>query len=616
MFSGKLFVFLILALSCCFRFLRFSEAKLVQEEVVALEEIAKTMGSTYWEFNADSCEVEMVGVTPVAPKNAEHDIKCECIDANTTNCHVTIITLKGYNLPGVLPPQLVKLPYLREIDFAYNYLNGTIPHEWASMQLTSISVLANRLSGKIPKELGNITTLSYLNLEANQFSGSIPSDLGKLINLQTLMLSSNQLTGNLPPSFAGLINLTDFRINDNKLNGSIPNFIQSWRNLNRLEMHASGLKGPIPPDISFLTNLAKLRISDLDGPSQGFPLLNNVTGLDVLLLRNCNIHGEVPPYIWTMKLLDVFDVSFNQLVGEIPARITADRMRFTFLTGNWFSGDVPESILKEGTNVDLSYNNFTVQGPGEPSCRENMNLNLNLFRSSSSLNSSRRLLPCTETISCPHYSNCLHVNCGGKDTTIKENKTAFTYTGDGDVEGGTAKYFLNVQEYWGFSSTGDYMDDNDFQNTRYIRSLQSSNMPELYLTQRVAPISLTYFHYCMENGEYTVNLHFAEIQFTDDQTYSSLGRRQFDVYVQGRSVWKDFNIEDEAGGALKPLVKRVKNVTVSDNTLEIRFYFAGRGTTRIPVRGVYGPAISAISVISGKFFTFLCVFLCVVHQNF
>ncbi|KDP24891.1 hypothetical protein JCGZ_25153 [Jatropha curcas] len=37
----------------------------------------------------------------------------------------------------------------------------------------------------------------------------------------------------------------------------------------------------------------------------------------------------------------------------------------------------------------------------------------------------------------------------------------------------------------------------------------------------------------MENGNYTVGLHFAEIICTDDNTYSSLGRLIFDIYIQG-----------------------------------------------------------------------------------
>ncbi len=67
-------------------------------------------------------------------------------------------------------------------------------------------------------------------------------------------------------------------------------------------------------------------------------------------------------------------------------------------------------------------------------------------------------------------------------------------------------------------------------------------------------------------------------------------------------MWKDFNIEDDAGIAQKPVIKRILNISVSNNVLEIRFYWAGKGTTRIPDRGVYGPLISAVSVVSGELF--------------
>ncbi|XVE51517.1 hypothetical protein DITRI_Ditri02bG0048400 [Diplodiscus trichospermus] len=299
-----------------------------------------------------------------------------------------------------------------------------------------------------------------------------------------------------------------------------------------------------------------------------------------------------------MKKMEMLDASFNKLVGKIPTSISADRLRFVFLSGNMLSGDVPDSILKQGTSIDLSYNNFAWQGPEKPVCQENMNLNLNLFRSSSLLSNLRGALPCKTDFTCPKYSNCLHVNCGGKDTMIKENQTNFLYEGDGDVEGGAAKYYIRDDGYWGLSSTGDFMDDNDYQNTRYTVSKPLLNISELYRTARRAPISLTYFHYCLENGNYTITFNFAEIQFTPDETYNSLGRRMFDIYVQEKLLWKNFNIESEAKSAQKPLVKRVSNVSVTNNFLEIRFYWAGKGTTRIPEMSVYGPLVSAISVVS------------------
>ena len=60
-------------------------------------------------------------------------------------------------------------------------------------------------------------------------------------------------------------------------------------------------------------------------------------------------------------------------------------------------------------------------------------------------------------------------------------------------------------------------------------------------------------------------------------------------------VLEDFDIEKSAGGAGKLVIKTFITY-VTNHTLEIQFYWAGRGTTGIPKRGFYGPLISAISV--------------------
>ena len=69
--------------------------------------------------------------------------------------------------------------------------------------------------------------------------------------------------------------------------------------------------------------------------------------------------------------------------------------------------------------------------------------------------------------------------------------------------------------------------------------------------------------------------------------------------MKGKLVLKDFDIEKEAGGTEKPIVKTF-NATVTQHTLKIHFYYAGKGTTGIPTRGIYGPLISAISVDPSK----------------
>ena len=123
----------------------------------------------------------------------------------------------------------------------------------------------------------------------------------------------------------------------------------------------------------------------------------------------------------------------------------------------------------------------------------------------------------------------MHINCGGKEIIVDGNTT---YEDDTD-SGGPSKFYQS-RTNWAFSSTGHFMDDDrptdSFIGTNVSRlTMENSG---LYTTARLSALSLTYYGFCLENGNYTVKLHFAEITFTDDKTYSSLGRRLFDVYVQ------------------------------------------------------------------------------------
>lgn len=61
---------------------------------------------------------------------------------------------------------------------------------------------------------------------------------------------------------------------------------------------------------------------------------------------------------------------------------------------------------------------------------------------------------------------------------------------------------------------------------------------------------------------------------------------------------------EEAGGVGKGITKEF-DVEVNDTTLEIHLYWAGKGTTAIPDRGVYGPLISAITITPSKFSFFI-----------
>jgi hypothetical protein len=110
-----------------------------------------------------------------------------------------------------------------------------------------------------------------------------------------------------------------------------------------------------------------------------------------------------------------------------------------------------------------------------------------------------------------------------------------TYDDDSNEVGPAS--FHRSGSNWALSNTGHFFESSleDYHTWSNKTNLSIDN-GELYMDARVSPLSLTYYGFCLGNGNYTVNLHFAEIMFTDDKTYNSLGRRIFDIYIQVHSL--------------------------------------------------------------------------------
>ncbi|XP_019094625.1 PREDICTED: probable LRR receptor-like serine/threonine-protein kinase At1g29720 [Camelina sativa] len=582
------------------------------DELIALEEIATTLGIKRLNLSyGDPCRLRTLKIIQEADivwnPVMNNTILCDCSFNNNTICHITALTLRNSTLSGKVPPELAKLRHLRSIDLYRNYLTGKIPMEWASLRyLTFISLSANRLSGNLPTGLQNFKNLKYFG--GNQFSGSIPDELGNLTNLKVLFLSSNQFSGSLPSTLARLVNLEEFVICDNNLTGIIPGYIGNWSRLKKLHLYASGLRGPIPDGVVSLESLAILTISDTTGINS-FPNISSKTIKTLypfsteayfFCLPNIRkfqsnvstlvpgVSGPIPSSIWNMPNLNVLDLSFNKLTGEVQA--IQRTPKYSYLIGNMLSGKIESGVfLKSKSNIDLSYNNFSWSS----SCQEKSNINT--YRSSYLKNSLVGLLPCAGPINCRKYQRSLHINCGGETVTITNSFGKITYQADNSETTAVTNQHL---ENWGISNTGHFTDDGSDDDAYVIStSLKSSgDFPDIYKTARRSALSLVYYAFCLENGAYNVNLHFLEIPFSNEELYSRLGRRIFDIYVQGNLFLKDFNINEETNGTLKPVVKEVKDVNVTDHLLEIRLYWAGKGTTHIPNRGYYGPLISAISL--------------------
>ncbi|KAG6689045.1 hypothetical protein I3842_11G156300 [Carya illinoinensis] len=518
---------------------------LAQNEVKALEAISSKLKNFNWPSSENFCQVRNVNLTSTTTDAPTRNVSCDC---NSTVCSITGIQLKSLNFTGVLPAEFGELTNLRILDLTHNYINGSIPTSFAQLPLVNLSLLGNRISG-------------------------VPPEIGDISSLEELLLSGNNFTDAIPKTFGNLKNLSDFRIDGSRILGKIPDFVGNWINLTKLYMQGTDMEGPIPSSISQLTNLEELMISDLKGSSIGFPDLKNLTKLKYLVLRNCLINSSFPDDIGELKNLKRLDLSFNNISGQIP--VESLDLDFMFLNNNSLSGQVPKWVLNSKKNLDISYNNFS--GSPTISCADE---SVNMVSSHSSPGDSFWCLK--KGLPCPRKAQRPSITFMGKEYEADSNRGGFSQ-------------FSSPSYKWAYSSTGVFTGK---QETSYLaESSGSLNVtgPDFYQTARLSPLSLKYYGLCLRKGSYKVKLYFAEIMFSDDQTFSSLGRRIFDVSIQGKLYLKDFNIMDKAKVAGNGTFKEF-DVSVEGSTLEIHLYWAGKGTTAIPERPVYGPLISAISV--------------------
>ncbi|KAM5587282.1 putative LRR receptor-like serine/threonine-protein kinase [Rosa sericea] len=573
-------------------------------EVSALNSIFQQWGAqsvALWNISGEPCSGSAINGTEFESPPNNPAIICDCTFDNGTTCHITQLRVYALDKTGGFPEELVALKYLNFLKIDQNFFTGPLPAWIGNMSaLTLLSIAHNAFSGPIPKELGNLKDLYMLSFGSNNFSGTLPPELGNLIKLQQLYINSCGLTGEIPSTFANLRNMQVLWASDTPFSGKIPDFIGNWTKLNQLRLQGNSFEGPIPTNFSQLTSLNSLRISDIYNGSSSLGFIKNLKNLTDLVLRNALITGSLPPDIAEYPNLQILDLSFNNLTGQLPNGLfNMSSLTYLFLGNNSLSGSLPNQKTSILQNVDLSYNYLSGSLPPWVTSTAQLNLVVNNFTFDSSnttlpgLNCLQRNFPCNRNA--PRYAN-ISIKCGGPEL---RGSDGILYEAENSTLG-PATFSVTSTEKFAVSNVGMFADrkNPDYVVNTLAQVTGTDVTPELFQTSRLSPGSLRYFGLGLENGPYTVTLQFAETVFLDRalQTWKSLGRRLFDIYIQGDLKWKDFDISKEAGGVFRAVARNF-NVNVSENYLDIHLFWAGKGTCCIPEQGDYGPLISAVKVV-------------------
>ncbi|CAA6659844.1 unnamed protein product [Spirodela intermedia] len=120
-------------------------------------------------------------------------------------------------LPETLPPSLSRL------EIENNMFSGRLPLSSQSLKIFWAS--NNSFSGELPSNL-TLTAVTVIDLSRNRLSGRIPGELGSLSQLTSLDLSENQLSEGIPPEI-GSLKLSFLDLSSNSLSGEVPTALQS-----------------------------------------------------------------------------------------------------------------------------------------------------------------------------------------------------------------------------------------------------------------------------------------------------------------------------------------------------------------------------------------------------
>ena len=305
-------------------------------------------------------------------RNNENWLSDEPLDAwygiTVSDGRVTVLDLGFNDLTGPIPAELGDLSSLERLYLYSNQLTGPIPAELGDLSsLEQLYLYSNQLTGNIPAELGDLSSLTGLSLYGNQLTGPIPPELGDLSSLTGLSLSNNQLTGTIPAELGDLSSLTGLWLSNNQLTGTIPAELGDLPSLTRLSLGGNQLTGPIPAELGDLSSLTGLSLygNQLTGPIP--PELGDLSSLTGLSLSNNQLTGTIPAELGDLSSLTGLWLYSNQLTGTIPAELgDLPSLRDLNLSNNQLTGTIPPELGNLSSLVALNLAGNQLTGPIPP----------------------------------------------------------------------------------------------------------------------------------------------------------------------------------------------------------------------------------------------------------
>lgn len=210
--------------------------------------------------------------------------------------------------------------------------------------LQNLSLAGNYFTGRLVPAIGSMTSLQHLDLSSNRFYGPIPVKFTQLWNLNYLNLSSNDFQGGFPTGMGNLQQLKLLDLHSNRLWGDVGDILSEIRSAEVIDLSYNLFSGSVAVDPWVISGIA-----------------STVRHLN---LRRNNLSGEFfkGDSFAQFRDLELLDLGYNQVGGELPSFKTLQNLRVLRLGSNQFGGSIPVELfecLMPLEELDLSDNQFT-----------------------------------------------------------------------------------------------------------------------------------------------------------------------------------------------------------------------------------------------------------------
>ncbi|XP_022760361.1 LRR receptor-like serine/threonine-protein kinase GSO1 isoform X2 [Durio zibethinus] len=278
---------------------------------------------------------------------------------------------------GKMNPSLLMLKHLSYLDLSNNAFGGIpIPKFLGSIEsLRYLSLSRAGFGGLVPYQLGNLSSLQYLNLHADieddlsvanlQWLSGLSllehlnldnvnlrkasnwlQVLNTLPSLEKLVLSSCQLPPVPSPTNLNLSSLAILDLSSNSFeNPSVLSWIFHLTNLISLDLSVNDLQGCIYDGLENMTSLRHLDLSFNSFNSSIPDWFYNLNSLRFLNLGSNKLHGEISSAIGNMTSAISLDFSGNELEGRIPRSMgNLCKLKYILYSGVNLSQDISDIL--------------------------------------------------------------------------------------------------------------------------------------------------------------------------------------------------------------------------------------------------------------------------------